>query len=200
MMTALVVADLAGFDEQVTISVTAPEAGEAEVGLVAGEVFTVGELLSVMLVRSANDAALALAEYVGGSVEGFTDLMNQKAAEMGMRNSHFANPHGLDVEGHYTSAADELTMARAILANPQLAAMVRLTQISFPPAPDGTQRGGIATNRLLDRYPGVIDQREPRGISPMRRRSSTMDSIGPGFQPWRWPTTPRWRQRPVWRR
>lgn len=155
IMTALVVAEHADFDDMVTISPTAPEAGESEIGLVAGEVISVADLLSAVLVRSANDAALALAEYVGGSVEGFAALMNEKAADLGMSESNFLNPHGLDEEGHYTTAADELKMAQALMANPQLASMVALRRIDFPPAPDGTQRGGRATNQLLESYPGT---------------------------------------------
>ncbi|MGH8958711.1 MAG: D-alanyl-D-alanine carboxypeptidase family protein, partial [Acidimicrobiia bacterium] len=155
IMTALVAAEHADFDEMVTISNTAPEAGESEIGLVAGEMISVANLLSAVLVRSANDAALALAEHVGGSVEGFATLMNEKAADLDMTNSHFLNPHGLDEEGHYTTATDELKMAQALMANPQLASMVALRSMDFPTAPDGTLRGGSATNRLLDSYPGA---------------------------------------------
>ncbi|MGH8928811.1 MAG: D-alanyl-D-alanine carboxypeptidase family protein [Acidimicrobiia bacterium] len=156
MMTALVAADRASFDDLVTVSATAADAGEAEIGLVVGEVLTMGDLLSAMLVRSANDAAVAVAEHIGGSIEGFADLMNDKAVEMGLTNTHFTNPHGLDEPGHYSSAADLLEMARAILANPQLAAIVRSRSIHFPAAPDETLRGGKATNTLLDTYDGAI--------------------------------------------
>jgi D-alanyl-D-alanine carboxypeptidase len=155
IMTALVVAEHAAFDEMVTVSASAPEAGESEIGIVEGESISVADLLSAVLVRSANDAALALAEHVGGSVEGFAALMNEKAQDLGMTNSHFLNPHGLDEEGHYTTAVDELKMAQALMANPQLASMVALRRIDFPTAPDGTQRGGLATNQLLDSYPGA---------------------------------------------
>lgn len=156
MMTALVATERSTFDEMVTVSVGAAEAGEAEIGLVAGEVLRMGDLVSAILIRSANDAAAAIAEHVGGSIEGFAELMNDKAAEMGLENSHFVNPHGLDSPEHYSSAADLLMMARAILANPQLAAMVRSTSIDFPTAPDGTLRGGPSTNSLLDTYDGAI--------------------------------------------
>jgi D-alanyl-D-alanine carboxypeptidase len=155
-MTALVVADRASFDEMVTVSVSAPEAGESEIGLVPGEVISVADLLKALLVRSANDAAVALAEHVGGSVEGFVTLMNEKAVELGMAHSHFANPHGLDAEDHYSSAEDELIMSRALLDNPQLASIVALEGVDFPPAPDGTLRGGRATNELLESYPGLL--------------------------------------------
>jgi D-alanyl-D-alanine carboxypeptidase (penicillin-binding protein 5/6) len=156
MMTALVAVKRSTFDELVTVSASAAEAGEAEIGLVAGEVIRMGDLVSAILVRSANDAAEAIAEHVGGSIAGFAELMNQEATEMGLTNSHFVNPHGLDAPDHYSSAADLLEMARAVLANPQLAAMVRSTSIDFPPAPDGTLRGGPTTNDLLDVYPGAI--------------------------------------------
>jgi serine-type D-Ala-D-Ala carboxypeptidase (penicillin-binding protein 5/6) len=156
MMTALVAADRSDFDEMVTVSATAAEAGEAEIGLVAGEVLRMGDLVSAILIRSANDAAEAIAEHIGGSIEGFAELMNQKAAEMGLANTHFVNPHGLDAPDHYSSARDLMQIAREVLANPQLAAMVRSTSIDFPPAPDGTRRGGTSTNALLEGYEGAI--------------------------------------------
>lgn len=156
IMTALVVAEHTAFDEVVTVSATAPEAGESEIGIVAGEQIPVADLLKALLVRSANDAAVALAEHVGGSVEGFAALMNDKASSLGMTNSHFVNPHGLDAEGHYTSAEDELIMARALLDNPQLSSIVVLGGVDFPPAPDGTLRGGPATNQLLETYEGLL--------------------------------------------
>ena len=156
LMTALVAADRTSFDELVTVSPGAAEAGEAEIGLVASELIVMGDLVSAILVRSANDAAEAIAEHIGGSVEGFADLMNEKAAEMGLVNSHFVNPHGLDAPEHYSSAADLLQMARAVLDNPQLAAMVRSPSIDFPTAPDGTLRGGQSTNSLLESYDGAV--------------------------------------------
>ena len=156
IMTALVATERSTFDEMVTVSEGAAEAGEAEIGLVAGEVVRLGDLISAILIRSANDAAAAIAEHVGGSIEGFAELMNEKAAEMGLTNSHFVNPHGLDSSEHYSSAADLLNLSRAILADPQLAAMVRSPSIDFPTAPDGTLRGGPSTNSLLDTYDGAI--------------------------------------------
>ncbi len=71
-----------------------------------GESYTVEELLYGLLLASGNDAALALAYHVGGSVEGFAQMMNEKAAELGLNNSQFKNPHGLDADGHYSCARD----------------------------------------------------------------------------------------------
>jgi len=109
-----------------------------------------------MLVRSGNDAAVALAQHVGGSVSGFADLMNAKAAEMGLQHSHFVNPHGLDADGHYTSAADLAVIARAVLDDPVLATMVRTRIVKFTASPTGAARIAENTNALLGRYPGVV--------------------------------------------
>ena len=156
LMTGLVVVRNAALDEVVTISANADRTGEASIGLVTGEQWTVYELLNAIMVRSANDAAVALAEHVGGSVEGFAAMMNQTAAELGMSNSHFVNPHGLDAEGHYTSAADLLSLVRAGLDDPIVARLVRTKVVKFRPDPQGNARSAVNTNRLLGAYPGVV--------------------------------------------
>jgi D-alanyl-D-alanine carboxypeptidase len=156
IMTALVVVDQADLDDETRISASAADVGESEIGLVRGELWTVRDLLAAVLVRSANDAAMALAEYVGGSVAGFADLMNQKAADLGLEHSHFTNPHGLDEEDHYTSAGDLVLMARALLADEYLARLVRTKLITFKPDPSGVDRRAPNTNQLLGVYPGVV--------------------------------------------
>ena len=82
--------------------------------------------------------------------------MNAKAAELGLDHSHFLNPHGLDEDGHYTSARDLTIIAEAVLADDVLAQLTRTGIIRFKPAPDGTDRIAVNTNRLLNRYPGVV--------------------------------------------
>lgn len=156
VMTALVVRDHADLDERVRISEAAADVGESEVGLVAGEAWSVRDLLAAILVRSGNDAAVALAEHVGGTISGFADLMNEKAQEMGLEDSHFRNPHGLDEDGHYTSAYDLARIADLALQDPVLAQLVRTKVIRFKPAPTGADRVVHNTNHLLGRYPGVI--------------------------------------------
>lgn len=156
LMTALVVRDHVGLDDRVRVSEAAADVGESEIGLVAGEVWSVRDLLAAMLVRSGNDAAYALGEYVGGSIEGFADLMNQKAAAMGLEHSHFMNPHGLDTDGHYTSARDLATIGEAVLKDPVLSQLTRTGIIRFKPGPDGTSRTASNTNHLLNSYPGVV--------------------------------------------
>ncbi len=155
MMTALLVVDNGSRFDRVTISETAPEVGEAEIDLVAGEVWTVQQLLNAMLLGSANDAALAVAEHVGGTVERFVDSMNERAEQLGMDNTRFANPHGLDEPNHFSSARDLLTLARATMAVEELAAIVAMREATLPPTVDGTERTVRTTNRLLYEYQGA---------------------------------------------
>lgn len=156
IMTALVVRDHVELDERVRITESSAATGEAEIGIVPGELWTVEDLLTAVLVRSGNDAAVALAEYVGGSVEGFSDLMNAKAEELGLEHSHFVNPHGLDADGHYTTANDLVVMAAAALEDPILARMARTRLAKFRPDPAGIDRIARSTNKLLGVYPGVV--------------------------------------------
>ncbi len=155
MMTALVAAERTFGFERVTISEEAPEIGEAEINLVPGEVWTVEELLYAMLLESANDAAVAVAEHVGGTVEGFVKLMNEESARLGLSNTSFANPHGLDGEDHFSSARDLLTLAQAMMAVDELAEIVGTREAPLPPTPEGEARTATTTNRLLYDYSGA---------------------------------------------
>lgn len=113
IMTALVCIEQAELDEIVTPKPRHCEVEGSSMYLKAGEDYTVRELLTGLLLASGNDAALALADYVGGSEEGFVRLMNQKAQQLHLTNTSFANPHGLDAEGHASTARD---LARLMLA------------------------------------------------------------------------------------
>ncbi len=116
LMTAIVVLEHARLDDVVRVSPLAADVGESTVYLRAGEELTVADLLRATLVPSANDAAEALALHVGGgSADRFVDLMNAKAAELGLRDTHFENPHGLDQRGHVSSARDVTTLLRYAL-------------------------------------------------------------------------------------
>ena len=156
IMTSLVVVENAALDETVRISARAEAVGESEIGLFVGELWTVGDLLAAVMVRSGNDAAMALAEHVGGTVEGFADMMNTKAEALGLENSHFVNPHGLDARDHYTTASDLRIMAEAALSHPYLSRLARTLEVEFKPNPLGVPRIALTTNRLLGVYPGVI--------------------------------------------
>ena len=158
VLTALVVLDRALLDERVTISATADATPIGFVGqpeIKQGEVWTIQELLAFMLVKSGNDAAVALAEHVGGSVEGFATLMNEKAAQLGMESSSFLNPNGLDATGHVTTARDMIRLARAAAADERLIRITSIQSITFDPGPRPPFTVSN-TNGLLGRYPGLL--------------------------------------------
>ena len=156
IMTAMVAFENSTPDQTVVVSQRAADVGEAEVPLVVGEEIEIGALTTGLLVRSANDAAIAVAEGVAGSVEAFVDLMNAKAEELGLQHTHFANPHGLDQAGHYTSAADLLTMALAAMDLPEFSRAVGAHVYRFPADPTGEFRVVQNTNFLLWDYEGAI--------------------------------------------
>lgn len=120
ILTALIVIERCDLDEMVTFSHDAVynvEAGSTSAGLDVGDVLSVRDCLYALLLKSANEAANALAEHVAGSVEAFADLMNARAASLGCQDSHFANPSGLNNPEHYTSAYDMALIGRAALQN-----------------------------------------------------------------------------------
>ena len=157
MMTALVALEGAGLEGRAVISRRAAGVGESEIGLAAGEEgWTVRDLLAALLVASANDAAVALAEHIAGSVEDFAEMMNDRAEEMGLEGTRFLNPHGLDQEGHYSTARDLLAIARAGMENPDFAGWVGAQTADLPADREGEPRAAVNTNRLLAEYPGAI--------------------------------------------
>ncbi|PKQ21324.1 MAG: hypothetical protein CVT66_00575 [Actinobacteria bacterium HGW-Actinobacteria-6] len=154
IMTAIVVLDsVSDLSEVVAVPAVAARVGESGVGLKAGQQLTVRKLLEAMLVHSGNDAATTLAVHVGGSVDGFVKLMNEKAASLSLKNSQFANPHGLDEFGHHTSAADLATMAQYAMNNPDFRQIVGMRTVSVPVA-SGTRRYD-ASNLLIGKYEGA---------------------------------------------
>ena len=153
MVTALVAAraDDGGL---VRISRSAAATGGGGPQLRAGARFTVPQLLGALLMASSNDAAVALAEHVGGSEAGFVEMMNDAARRLGASGTNFVNAHGLDAPGHYSTARDLALFGQALLDTPVLAEIVRRRAIVVP-TQDGRQRFEN-TNLLLDRYPGGI--------------------------------------------
>lgn len=124
MMTAVVVLENASLDDLVTVKKPAPTVGESGMGLRSGETISVRHLLEGLLIQSGNDAAVALAEHVGGTVENFVKMMNAKAASLDLVNTHYLNPHGLDVPGHYTTAEDLTALARYAMRDPEFRRIV----------------------------------------------------------------------------
>ena len=137
LLTALVVVENASMDEQVTFSHDAVYNVESGSGnklqLEEGDVLSVKDCLYVMLLQSSNQAANALAEHVGGSREAFADMMNEKAASLGCRESHFVNPSGLNEPEQLTSAYDMAQIGAAVFGNPTLLEICSTTSATLPP-------------------------------------------------------------------
>lgn len=139
------------FNDIVTGSENAKSMGGSTIFLDAGEQMSVYDLMKGVAVASGNDAAVALAEYVSGSEEGFVSLMNERAKELGMVNTQFKNPNGLDEEGHYSSARDISIMSRELLKHEKI---FEFTTIWM----DSLRNGAFElsnTNKLIRFYEGA---------------------------------------------
>jgi len=133
LMTAVVTVEKASLSDTVVVTPRAAGVGGSTVFLRAGERLTVSQLLRAMLVRSANDAAEMLAIHVGrGSTSRFVREMNEKAAELGLSDTHFANPHGLDAPGHFSSARDTTVLIRYALGVPVIRDALSRSSVSLP--------------------------------------------------------------------
>ena len=144
--------------DTVTISERAASMGGSQMYLEPGEQHTVEELLKGVAMVSANDGCVALAEHLAGSVEMFVEQMNKRAAELGMKDSHFVNTNGLPVANHYTSAYDIAVMSRALIAFPETAQWFTKWQDTIKVGLPGKEKefGLTNTNKLIKQYPGAI--------------------------------------------
>lgn len=137
--------------DTVPISSHAFSMGGSQIWLEPGEIFTVDELLKAVAVSSANDAAVALAEYIGGSESVFCDMMNERAKQLGMENTHFVNACGLDADGHLSTAYDVAIMSRELMKHEKV---FDYTTIWMDYLRDG-QTQLVNTNKMLHSYTGT---------------------------------------------
>ena len=137
-------------DDMVTTSEHANSMGGTQIWLEVGEQMSVNDLLKATAVNSANDAAVALAEYMAGSEEAFAELMNQRAKELGMVNTTFKNATGLDADGHLSTARDIALMTQELLKHPKI---TEYTSIYMDSLRDGTT-GLVNTNKMVRFYEG----------------------------------------------
>lgn len=151
LMTALCVLD-AGLGKTVTVEASDGACEPTKLDIKPGETYTRAELLKVLMVKSANDVGRALARDVAGSQDGFAAMMNAKAAQLGMRNSHFCNPHGLTEPGQHSTARDMAIAARAAFRSPVLRQYISTRGYEFRFA-NGRVRQIENTNKLLKRVP-----------------------------------------------
>ena len=156
IMTALVALEHADPDLVISTPKEAVGTEGSSIYLFEDEELTLEELLWALLLNSANDAAVAIAFGVAGGVEEFADLMNRKAEELGLENTHFANPHGLDDPAHYTTARELAIIARAALANPLIREMVATRKKTIPHNGSDGVRLLVNHNKLLRLYEGAF--------------------------------------------
>lgn len=150
LLTALVVMDHGSINKPVTITSDDTRCEPTKLYLKPGEVHPRSDLLRVLMVKSANDVARALARDLGGSQQGFADMMNRKAASLGMRNSHFVNPNGLPAENQYSTARDIAIAGRLAWRNPTIHSYTSMKRTTFRHS-DGRVKTLDNTNKLLKR-------------------------------------------------
>lgn len=156
IMTALVALEHSSLDDVVTVAPEACGVEGSSVYLFPEEKITMESLLYALMLQSANDAAEAIAYAVSGSVEGFVALMNEKADELGLYDTHFDNPHGLDGETHYTTALELAKITAAALENETFREIVGTEKKSIPLHNGEATRLLVNHNRLVRVYDDVI--------------------------------------------
>jgi D-alanyl-D-alanine carboxypeptidase (penicillin-binding protein 5/6) len=153
IMTAVVAIENTKQGERIPITAEAARVGESTSFLRVGESLPLSDVLEALLVKSGNDAAVALSQHVAGGEAEFVRLMNRKAADLGLKHTHFSNPHGLDERGHYSSAADLAVLSRYAMTLPQFRKVVGKKTARI-----GKGRRAetvVSTNLLLGNYTGA---------------------------------------------
>lgn len=155
IMSALVILDYGSLGEEVIVSERAARAHKIRLRLKAGSVWRLEDLLKAMLIVSANDACLAAVEHVGTTEAKFVELMNAKAAAMGLKETHFGNACGFDASDHYSTAEDLAVLSETALHNPIFRGLVKQEREMISPLNGHRVYLLRNTNRLLGRVPGV---------------------------------------------
>lgn len=153
IMTATIIIEKCNLTDTIEVSKKAAGTGGSRLGLKTGDKITVLDLLYGLMLRSGNDAAVALAEYTGGDINGFAELMNAKALELGLTNTHFETPHGLDSDEHYTTAYELAILSNYALNNPTFAKIVGTKKHTI--TINGSPKDLSNTNELLGNMEGV---------------------------------------------
>lgn len=179
VMTAVVALESLELDAKVTISANVPATIGSSMGLQKGQVLTVEQLMYALLVPSANDAAVALAEAAAGSTQAFVKKMNEKAKSLGLSNTHFVNPHGLNAANHFSSAKDLATLAQYAMRDPMFRRIVRTREYTISMPGQDTPHKYENHNLLLGRQAWVTGVKT--GSTPYARNclvaSGTRDGV-----------------------
>ena len=160
IMTAILVLEQGNLDDMVTVSTRAANSPEVHMHLTTGEKIREEDLLYAMMLKSYNDAAVALAEHIGGSVEEFCNQMTEKAKEIGAEDTVFGSPNGLDghltFEQHHSTAKDMALIARYALQNDKFVEIINTPSVALPLKGEGKNYFVANTDRFLQEYPGAI--------------------------------------------
>ena len=151
IMTAILAFKHGNMDDIVTIPAEAlnQESGSTEIGFQEGDQVTLDELLHGLLIYSGNDAAVAIAQHIGGSVEGFADMMNQRAQELGCVNTHFVNASGMPDENHYTTAHDMALIFREAIKNQDFLDIIGTQSFTIDPTNMNPESRTYSTHHAL---------------------------------------------------
>jgi D-alanyl-D-alanine carboxypeptidase len=155
IMTALLAVEECGLEEVVKIPPVAANVSGSRIFLEAGEAYHMRDLLYALMLSSANDAARAIAVHVGGSLEGFVNMMNERAQQLGLAETSFANPSGLDHSNHYTTAEELALLATYALQNPVFRKFASTVTAEIPYPVKDSIRELRSHNYLLTSYPGA---------------------------------------------
>ena len=156
IMTALLALENAALDEPVTCGRNAFGVPGTSIYLSLGETLSMGDMLHGLMLASGNDAAVAIAEHVGGSVDNFCRMMTERATALGCTDTVFLTPHGLPCEGHHTTAADLAKIARAAMAEPVFREIVSMQRATIPWEGHDYDRVLNNKNKLLSTYEGTL--------------------------------------------
>lgn len=156
IMTLLVALENANLDDIVTVSGYAASMPDVQLGMKKGEQYVLRDLLYSLMLESHNDTAVAIAEHVGGSVEAFAAMMNEKAASLGAYQTHFVTPNGLDAEGHYTTAYDMALIASYAIENDTFLDIIQTSTYTFQEQIGGRSYTVNNKDRFLTSYEGAI--------------------------------------------
>ncbi len=152
IMTAVIILETLDMESEITITKESVGIEGSSIYLIEGEKLTVSELLYGLLLRSGNDAANALAIACAGSIENFAEMMNRKAAELGLTHTHYANPSGLPAENHYTTAYDLAVLSSYAIKNNEFVKITSTLKATIT----GNSRYLVNRNNLLRYYEGII--------------------------------------------
>ncbi|ANS74892.1 peptidase M15 [Paenibacillus yonginensis] len=180
IMTAIVAIENGGLDKPVKVSAKAFGKEGSSIYLKLGEEMTLENMLYGLMLRSGNDAATAIAEHVGGSEEGFVHLMNQKAEMIGLKHTHFMNPHGLDHKEHYSTANDLAKLTAYALHNPVFREIVSTRHKKAPNPNESWDYDWLNKNKMLRMYEGADGVKT--GFTKIARRCLVSSATRSGQQ------------------